>query len=137
MKFISIVLIIYLAVSSYAHLTSKQYDTVKDIAVLCAKELEIKLRDGFLMPGFYEGALFDDVGKNKQFIACFLNKMGAVSLGGQILGSKVLEFMADEHDQANLKVTVEKCVAVGGDTLEERAYNFHKCFWEERMDESK
>lgn len=91
--------------------------------------------DAFLHPGSYEGVLFNDDRKNKQFIACFLTKMGAVSEDGKILGSKLLEFMADEHDESNLKGTVEKCVAVEGDTLEDRAYNFHKCFWAERMDE--
>nr|XP_019536406.2 uncharacterized protein LOC109407706 [Aedes albopictus] len=121
--------------SSFAHLTQKQHETIKDIAIVCARELEITLDDAFLQPGIYEGVLFKDDRKNKQFIACFLTKMGAVSADGKILGDKLLEFMTEDHDDSSLKSTIEKCVAVEGDTLEDRAYNFHKCFWEERMDE--
>lgn len=140
-----------------AQLTPKQHARIKEISEICEEELIITLDESFLKPEPYDGSiLFNDDNKTKvytfglirlwkqasksrfhfqMFVACFLTKLGAVSPDGMILASKLLEFMAEGNVAAELEDAVVKCAAVEGDSLEDRAYNFHKCYLAERMSE--
>ncbi|XP_058448370.1 uncharacterized protein LOC131428432 [Malaya genurostris] len=115
-----------------AEYTEKQLEILSDIAKKCALELAMELNSDVIDTFNYSGNLTDDE-DSKRYVACALTTMGAIDTEGKNQGRKFIDDFSEGHDIEVLTKIVQKCSMVDGDTIEDRGYNFYKCFWTENL----
>ncbi|XP_058448364.1 uncharacterized protein LOC131428426 [Malaya genurostris] len=114
-----------------ADYTAKQEKTIDDIAEQCGMDMDLNLNDDFVEM-FKSTGNVPDEDDTQAFITCFLNKIGAMDDDGNIVSDKFIDFESDGHDLEAVKEVVEKCANVEGDSINEKGYNFYRCFWDEK-----
>ncbi|XP_058448360.1 uncharacterized protein LOC131428423 [Malaya genurostris] len=124
-------IILGLVVLCQANYTEKQEQMLDDIAEQCGMDMGIKLNDDFVQLFKFTGDLPND-DDSQEFITCALHKIDAVDEDGYVIADKFVDFESDGHDLDAVKEVVEKCAKVEGDSVNERGYNFYKCFWDEK-----
>ncbi|XP_058818707.1 uncharacterized protein LOC131681735 [Topomyia yanbarensis] len=132
MNFIASLIFLGLAASCLAAYTEKQQALLADVVGKCALELGVTLNSDLIERSKSSGNPFPDNEKSKSFVACFLTKTGALTADGKIQKQKFIDFLSEGHDANAVAEVVEKCAGVEGDTVEDKGYNFHKCFWAEK-----
>ncbi|XP_058448377.1 uncharacterized protein LOC131428440 [Malaya genurostris] len=117
---------------SQAAYTEKQQEMFNFIVGKCAEEQDIELNSDFTEQWEYTGFLFPDEDKSKRFAICLARKIDVLDDDGMIKTDVFIGLLADGHDVQVLTELVNKCNTNEGDTIEDRAYNFYKCFWAEK-----
>ncbi|XP_055550826.1 uncharacterized protein LOC129733198 [Wyeomyia smithii] len=133
MKVLTCLVFVGLVIASCsADYTPKQQAFLADIIAKCAVDLKVTLGSDLLERSKSGKNPFPDNEKTKSFVICFMTKTGVLSPDGTIATQKFIDFLAEGHDVKAITDVVQKCAKVEGATPEDKAYNFHKCFWEEK-----
>ncbi|XP_058448362.1 uncharacterized protein LOC131428425 [Malaya genurostris] len=132
MKSIASLIFVGLAAMCLAEYTAKQQEILAEVVGKCAVELGVKINKDLIERSKSSGNPFPEDENSKKFVACFLNKTGVLTADGKIQTEKFIAFLSEGHDAKAVTEVAEKCATVEGDTIEDKGYNFHKCFWAEK-----
>ncbi|XP_058448382.1 uncharacterized protein LOC131428443 isoform X3 [Malaya genurostris] len=118
-----------LAALCLADYTEKQLQTINFIVGKCAQEQDIELNSDFTKQWMYTGLLFPDEEISKKFAVCLDRAIGVLDADGTFKPQVLIDLMADGHDVQIITEHINKCITGEGDTIEDRGYNFYKCYW--------
>ncbi|XP_058448381.1 uncharacterized protein LOC131428443 isoform X2 [Malaya genurostris] len=121
-----------LAALCLADYTEKQLQTINFIVGKCAQEQDIELNSDFTKQWMYTGLLFPDEEISKKFAVCTLRALDGIDADGTIQSQLLIDLLADGHDVQIITDHINECNTGEGDTIEDRGYNFYKCFWGEK-----
>ncbi|XP_058448388.1 uncharacterized protein LOC131428449 [Malaya genurostris] len=122
-----------LAALCLALYTEKQEQSLNVIIEKCAEEQGIELSNEFTEHWKYTGDLFPDEEKSKKFALCSQRMINMWNADGTSNIQAMIDFLADGHDVQAVTEATQKCNTDEGDTIEDKGYNFYKCFFAERI----
>ncbi|XP_058448385.1 uncharacterized protein LOC131428446 [Malaya genurostris] len=111
-----------------AEYSEKQKQTQSYIVGKCAEEQDIKLNSDFAKQWMYTGLLYPDE-ISKKYAVCLDRAIGVMDADGTINPQPLIDFLADRYDVQIITEHINKCNTGEGDTIEDRGYNFYKCYW--------
>ncbi|XP_058448383.1 uncharacterized protein LOC131428445 [Malaya genurostris] len=111
-----------------AEYSEKLKQTQNFIVGKCAKEQGIELNSDFTKQWVYTGLLFPDEEISRIFAVCLVGAIGMMDADGTINPQPLIDFLADTYDFQIITEHMNKCNTGDGDTIEDRGYNFYKCF---------
>ncbi|XP_021695332.1 uncharacterized protein LOC110675217 [Aedes aegypti] len=115
----------------FADYSKYQLDTFKDISMQCYRNLGIPEDSDILQRIEYNRNITEDP-LIKEFLLCGQKLLGWIDTDGNFQNETIIRFFSDRYDAEQVKEVVELCVLSGGETVLDKVYNFHQCYFKHK-----